>query len=67
MLLYNGALVILKQVISLNVCAVSTVLIYMIISYLVVCVISFDYCTVSVVIYAVRAAVAAASTTTPLR
>jgi len=43
MLLYNGALVILKQVISLNVCAMSTVLIYMIICDLVACVISFDY------------------------
>ena len=38
MLLYNGALVILKEVISLNVCAMSTVLIHMIICYLVVCV-----------------------------
>jgi len=45
MLLYNGALVILKEVISLNVCAMSTVLLYrpMIICYLVMCVISFDY------------------------
>jgi len=43
MLLYNGASVILKQVISLNVCAMSTVLIYMIICYLVACMISFDY------------------------
>jgi len=43
MLLYNGALVILKEVISLNVCAMNTVLLYMIICYLVVCVISFDY------------------------
>jgi len=43
MLLYNGALVILKEVISLNVCAMNAVLLYMIICYLVVCVISFDY------------------------
>jgi len=43
MLLYNGALVIFKKVISLNVCAMSTVLLYMIICYLVVCVISVDY------------------------
>ena len=43
MFLYNGAVVILKQVISLNVCAMSTVLIYMIICYLVVYVISIDY------------------------
>ena len=32
-----------KQVISLNVCAMSTVLLYMIICYLVVCAIIYDY------------------------
>ena len=30
---------------SLNVCAMKTVVLYMIICYLVVCVISFDYCS----------------------
>jgi len=43
MLLYNGALVILKEVISLNVCEMNMVLLYMIICYLVACVISFYY------------------------
>ena len=37
MLLYNGALVILKEAISLNVCAMNTGLLYMIICDLVVC------------------------------
>ena len=43
MLLYNGALVILREVVSLNVCAMNTILLYMIICYLVACMISFDY------------------------